>query len=435
MSRRLPIRLLMREHGICGGTETVNIHLVEEFTELVERVVWIVPGPRMKFFQQILPPSDRLVYQLPYDPRQAPLAHILRKATSFALRQKTLPARFAFENMRQALFDLWLKRLVRHHHITHCFCNWTFGVDVPRIDVPIGAMVMDVRWKRFPETFPQIDINAVDRQFGDWLRKSSVVFPVSETTASDIRQFYPWHAGRTRVVPHGAESNGHKRPASMAASVARDNRCVFFCPAAANGHKNHITLFRACAELLTKGFDFEVILTGFGTERFGRNQLNGQCPSNGEAAVDRARVFLHEHEQLFQGRVKPLGYVDRTQINAFYNGCSAVVLPSLFEGFGLPLTEALQNGAVVICSDIPAHREQLMRYGCFDQVARIPPTDTAALAAAMEKILTNSTNRFPKKRVLPNALNRWTWRDVAETYLDSLAAVTASHDGRSQAIS
>jgi hypothetical protein len=125
-------------------------------------------------------------------------------------------------------------------------------------------MLMDVRWKRFPETFPQIDLNVADRQFCDWLRKSSIVFPVSETTASDIKRFYPWHAGRTRVVPHGAASAGRNQPGSIATREERDGRCVFFCPAAASGHKNHITLFRACAELFSKYFDFEVVLTGFG---------------------------------------------------------------------------------------------------------------------------------------------------------------------------
>jgi glycosyltransferase involved in cell wall biosynthesis len=422
MHRRRPMRLLLREYGASGGTETVNIHLVKEFTELVERVVWVMPGWRMKFFQQILPPSDRLVYELPYWPPRARLANVLRKATSLALRLKNLPARFVFENMREALSDLWLRRLVREHEITHCFYNWTFGVNVPRIGVPIGAMLMDVRWKHFPETFPQVDITAADRQFCNWLRKSNVVFPVSETTASDIKRFYPWHAGRTRVVPHGAESADHNQSGSVAVR-AGSGRCVFFYPAAAHGHKNHITLFRACAELLTKGFEFEVVLTGFGTEHFGRNQVNGQCPSNGEAAVEVARGFLHQHHDLFQGRIKPLGYIDRAQINVLYNACSAVILPSFFEGFGLPLIEALQNGARVICSDIPAHREQLMRYRCIDQVALIPPADAAVLAAEMEKIIV-STPDPQTKRVPPNTLKQWSWRDVAETYLDSLGAVT-----------
>jgi glycosyltransferase involved in cell wall biosynthesis len=428
MQRRRPMRLLLREHGVSGGTETVNIHLIEQFTQLVERVVWIVPSWRMKFFQRILPPSDRLIYELPYCPPGVRLTNILRKGTSFALRRKTLPARFAFQYMSQALLDLWMRELIRQHEITHCFCNWTYGVNVPRIGVPIGAMLMDVRWKHLPETFPQVNLNAVERQFCHWLRKSSVVFPVSETTASDIRQFYPGHAGRMRVVPHGAQNPRRDERGSVTATVPREGGSVFFCPAAAHGHKNHITLFRACAEVFSKGFDFDVVLTGLGTEHFGRDQPNGQCQPCIEAAVEQARVFLHQNRDLFQGRIKALGYVDRTQIQELYNRCSAVVLPSFFEGFGLPLIEALQNGATVICSDIPAHREQLIRYGCTDQVALIPPTDASTLAAEMERVLAQASHRSTQKPVPPNALNEWTWRDVAEAYIDSLGAVTPSRN-------
>lgn len=430
MHRRRPIRLLLREHGICGGVETVNIHLVQEFTHLVERVVWIVPDWRMDFLQQVLPPSERLVYEPPFWPARARLAHIFRKATSLALRQKVLPARFAFENVRQALFNLWLKHLVQTYNITHFFCNWTLCVDVPRLGVPIGAMVMDVRWKRFPETFPQIDIDAADRQFCNWLREAHIVFPVSETTASDIRRFYPWHTGRTQVVPHGAEIEKHDRPAAALAGNNPQSRCAFFCPAAANGHKNHITLFRACAHLFSEGFDFDLILTGFGTEHFRPECWNGECPPNGEAAIEQARAFLHQHDDLIQGRIKALGYVDRAQINALYNECSAVVLPSLFEGFGLPLIEALETGAVVICSDISAHREQLTRYGCIDEVVTVPPTDAAALTREMKKVIVKSRQNSGQKRVPPHTLKRWTWRNVAEAYLDSLVAVPGRNNGR-----
>ena len=427
MHRRRPMRLLLREHGIIGGTETVNIHLIQQFTELVERIVWVVPSWRMNYLQQILPPSERLRYEPPFWPTETRLPHIFRKATSLALRQKALPARPAFERMRQALFDLWLKRLIEQHGITHCFCNWTFCVDVPRIGIPLGAMVMDVRWKRFPETFPHIDINAADRQFRDWLKKAHVVFPVSEATASDIREFYPWHEGRSRVVPHGAHIED-RNGAACDATLVGDGRYVFFCPAAAFGHKNHITLFRACANLFERGFDFDVILTGFKTEHFDRNRANGEGTCIGEASVESARDYLFEHEHLFQGRIKPLGYVERAQVNALYKSATAVIIPSRFEGFGLPLIEALQNGATVICSNIPAHREQLTRYDCVDQVRLIPPDDAKALAHEIERILVSGGLRNPEKRT-PATLQRWTWRDVAEAYLDSLAAITPANNG------
>ena len=425
MQRRRPMRLLLREHGIASGTETVNIHLIQEFTQLAERIVWVVPNWRMNYLQQILPPSDRLVYEPPFWPPEIRLPHIFRKAMSLALRQKALPARVVFERMREGLFDLWLKRLIQQHGITHCFCNWTFCVDVPRIGIPVGAMVMDVRWKRFPETFPHIDLDAADRQFRRWLKKSNVVFPVSETTASDLRQFYPWHDGKTRVVPHGAQIDDEGGAGPASTEVESNGRCVFFCPAAACAHKNHITLFRACAELFGKGFDFDVVLTGFKTEHFDRNRSNGEYVCNGEAAVESARTYLDEQANLFRGRIKPLGYVDRARVNALYKSAAAVIIPSLFEGFGLPLIEGLQSGATIICSDIPAHREQLTRYNCADQVALIPPRDAKALAHEMERILFKGT----AQRRRPAALRQWTWRDAAEVYLDSLASITPAHDG------
>jgi glycosyltransferase involved in cell wall biosynthesis len=427
MHPRRPIRLLLREHGICGGVETVNFHLIRQFTKLVERVVVIIPEWRLKFYEQILPPSDRLIYQLPYSPRRAEPAYFLQKATSFALRQKFLPARRGFRKVREGLFNRWLKEVIREHNITHCFCSWNFCVDAPRVSVPMGVMLMDVRFKHFPETFPGFDIAAVDRQFRHWLRNSSVIFPVSETTAADIRRFYPWHAGITQVVPHGAEIGRRHQPRSRSGHVSEPGRFVFYYPAAANGHKNHITLFRACAELFAKGYDFDLVLTGFGTEVFGCTAPNGQASPKREAAIEFARLFIEQKQDLFHGRIKSLGYLERSRVEALYDCCTAVVLPSLFEGFGLPLVEALEHGASIICSDIPAHREQLARYDCVNQVTLVPPREITALAAAMEKLLTKTPPASSEKRA-PNTLERWTWQDAAVAYLDSLGAVTPNHD-------
>jgi glycosyltransferase involved in cell wall biosynthesis len=56
-------------------------------------------------------------------------------------------------------------------------------------------------------------------------------------------------------------------------------------------------------------------------------------------------------------KVRFLGYADREDLPALYSGANAAVFPSLFEGFGLPILEALSSGCRVIASDIPVHRE------------------------------------------------------------------------------
>jgi len=335
------MRLLLREHGIFGGIETVNVHLVREFTQLVDRIVWVMPSWRFEFYQRLFPPSNQLIYVSHAWPRQAWIYHNLERATNLALRQKNLPARFAFEKLQRALSNLRLRRLIREHKITHCFCNWTLRVQAPRLSVPMGTMVMDVRWRHFPETFPD-DVDVLDRQFRSWLKRSRVIFPISEATAIDVKRFYPWFSGATRVVPHGARTNhAHGQPRTPI--VLSRSRPVFYCPAIVHPHKDHLTLFEACAKLLAKGYDFEVALTGFLTEG-----LSNGCP-NPEATVALCRAFLRKRANLFGDRIKALGYCDSAEVQAIYQGCTAVVLPSFFEGFGLTLTEALQNGATVIC--------------------------------------------------------------------------------------
>jgi glycosyltransferase involved in cell wall biosynthesis len=178
-------------------------------------------------------------------------------------------------------------------------------------------------------------------------------------------------------------------------------------------------LFEACAELFAKGYDFDVVLTGFGTEHF-----DDAC-SNGEIPVESCRAFLREKQNLFRGRLKSLGYLERTEVETLYKRSTATILPSFFEGFGLALTEALETGATVICSDIPAHREQLTRYGCIDKVSLTPARDAMALATQMEKVLIASP-RSPGAKCSPSiALEQWTWKHAASAYLESLAAVTA----------
>jgi alpha-1,3-rhamnosyl/mannosyltransferase len=103
-------------------------------------------------------------------------------------------------------------------------------------------------------------------------------------------------------------------------------------------------------------------------------------------ATPAARAWLDrlEHPPL-RGAVRHLGYVDADRRRSLYEGARLLVLPSLDEGFGLPVLEAMAAGVPVVASNRGALPEVVGDAGPL-----IDPEDPGDLAAAMEKILTDA---------------------------------------------
>ena len=79
--------------------------------------------------------------------------------------------------------------------------------------------------------------------------------------------------------------------------------------------------------------------------------------------------------------VTVLSGVDDRHLSSLYEGASAFVLPSLYEGFGLPLVEAAGRGLPIACSNIPVFHE-VMR-GCDREATYFEPHDLDSIAAAL----------------------------------------------------
>jgi glycosyltransferase involved in cell wall biosynthesis len=115
--------------------------------------------------------------------------------------------------------------------------------------------------------------------------------------------------------------------------------------------------------------------------------------------------------------VEGLGYVGADTVDALYAQADCVVLPSLYEGFGLPLVEALAWGARVICTDIPPYREQIARYQAGDFVTQVPAGNAEALAAAMRAELDRPAQDWLARLAISRLAASWTWADVAREYM------------------
>lgn len=126
--------------------------------------------------------------------------------------------------------------------------------------------------------------------------------------------------------------------------------------------------------------------------------------------------ILSRAEALGVGRrVIFTGYVPDEDLPALLSGAEVFVFPSLYEGFGLPVLEAMACGAPVVCSDTSSLPEV-----AGDAALLVSPTDTAALAAAMNQVLTDGDLR--QRLVLRGREQaaKFTWQRCAQTVLEVL---------------
>ena len=251
-------------------------------------------------------------------------------------------------------------------------------------------------------------VNEESDRFAHYLglvKHSSVVSSISETTANEFVGFT--HALVQQGLT-GPRVTVAPLPVAMppktiaAASTDRDVPLVLMV-GSIEPRKNQQAVLSAARLLWADGLDFELFIIGGGTAWF-------------LAELDKdIRRLQREGRRVSLGR----GVSDEV-LAAAYRDASVVVFPSLQEGYGLPVAEALATGTPVITT----------RYGSTAEIARaggcllIDPRDDDDIAAAMRSILTDEVLR---ERLVAEALARpaETWDDYARALWADVHGVTA----------
>ena len=114
-----------------------------------------------------------------------------------------------------------------------------------------------------------------------------------------------------------------------------------------------------------------------------------------------------------QGRLVRLGQVPEEDLSALYGLAEALVYPSLYEGFGLPVLEAMQCGCPVITSNVSSLPEVAGDAGLL-----VPPDSVQAIAGAMERVLSSAELRAAMGERGIKRARRFSWRRCAEETLD-----------------
>jgi glycosyltransferase involved in cell wall biosynthesis len=199
-------------------------------------------------------------------------------------------------------------------------------------------------------------------------RRCDHLIAVSQHTAHDVRTFFGISPERITVVPEAAppEHVGPVDPdrANQALAELGIRRPYFLSVGAVEPRKNVVRLLEAF-QLLTKEFAEGVRLVVVGAAR---DQAEDAARAL-DAAADGSRVIWLEHATC-------------DQLRAVYSQALAFAFPSLYEGFGLPVLEAMSHGLPVIASRVSALPELVGK----EAGLLVDPYDAADLATAMRRV-------------------------------------------------
>jgi glycosyltransferase involved in cell wall biosynthesis len=201
-------------------------------------------------------------------------------------------------------------------------------------------------------------------------RTADTIMTVSAATADDVARHFGLAREAIQVVWNGLDHTHFRPPEPARLARFLDHqvrqRAPYFLYLARLEHpaKNHVRLIAAFEQFAAAHPDHPHELLLGGADWHGAGHIHARLAASP-----------------LRGRIRALGFVDQADLPLWYAGATAMVYPSLFEGFGLPPAEAMACGCPVICSTRGSLGEVVG-----DAARLIDPEDIPALAAALGEL-------------------------------------------------
>jgi glycosyltransferase involved in cell wall biosynthesis len=231
-------------------------------------------------------------------------------------------------------------------------------------------------------------------------KRADAILAVSETTARDAAERLEVAEDRITVIHAGVDECFRDGRAATDPEPPRSP--YLFTVATQEPRKNLPRVIEAIAILVRRGWDGRLLIAG-------------------GPGLDTPEIDERIERFQLRAKVEKLGYVDAGQLPSLYRGARAVVQVSLWEGFGLPVLEAMASGAPVVASDIPVHREVAGEAALF-----VPCSDPEAIAGGIEKLWSDDAVRSRLVTAGRERAARFSWEGSARKAIDLYRRVGAS---------
>ncbi|HYG21211.1 MAG TPA: glycosyltransferase family 1 protein [Verrucomicrobiae bacterium] len=251
--------------------------------------------------------------------------------------------------------------------------------------------------------------------YGRWVARvlaarQDHVIAISGNTANDVRRFFRVRPERTTVIHNGLEHDrfnpGSREKAREWASHTHQLSKPFFLYVARLEHpgKNHVRVIAAFERFReATGLDWQLV--------FGGSDWHGA-----EAIHERARASS------CAGDIRFLGFVPDGELPDLYRAAGAFVYPSLYEGFGMPPTEAMACGCPVICSTRGSLGEVVG-----EAAALVDPEREESIAEQMIAVAVDERVREQLRRAGLEQAQQFNWNTTASRTLEVYERVMSGY--------
>jgi len=263
--------------------------------------------------------------------------------------------------------------------------------------IPCAVVVYDLITFK-PEARPQKRAALIEKATARLaVHRAGALLCISEWTRADLVQRFPAAARKAVAIPLAASEPPDVDAEAAVAAVGLD-RAYVLAVGTLEPRKNLGRLVAAWS-MLPGELRASRTLALVGPKGWELDEVLGPL----KAAEDDVRL---------------LGFVSEEELAALYARCELFAYPSLYEGFGLPVLEAMQAGAAVVTS----RTSSLPEVGG-DAVAYVDPLDVRDIAAALERLLRDPDERERLGRAAAERAHRFSWGETARMTYEKLAGL------------
>jgi glycosyltransferase involved in cell wall biosynthesis len=263
---------------------------------------------------------------------------------------------------------------------------------------PTVLTIHDLSLLLFPHTHEKRLVRRARLKLPLMARKADAIITPSEAVKREVCEHLGVETGKVFAIPEAARAAFYRVPRAESDPVCKrlgiEDEFILFV-GTIEPRKNLISLVRAFEELLRN------------------TSLRPQLVIAGKEGWLSAELTAYLRDSAIKEHVLFTGHLSDDDLRALYSSCRVFVYPSLYEGFGLPLLEAMMCGAPVITSNVPSIIETVG-----DAARLISPADVNDIASAIKCMLEGDNEREHLSAAGMQHATKFSWTKTASATFD-----------------